>query len=530
MLRFRRRASVRGGRTALLATFWSSVAFLATATILGGCTSKCRPGLVLKDGVCRQSVTGEPVGSAGNASSGMANEMDAAGQLARASAASSTGQAGEQSQVLRSAQGAAGSTPPVQGTPSSTSTNNTAGVAGAQSDASGTTASGSAGTAGVDTSGMSAMKGPCPNGGEPVDETCDNRDEDCDGTVDEGITMACGSSARPPCMMGTQTCMAGQWGPCEGAVEPSDEVCDAEGLDENCNGNVNEGCDCVPGEVMPCGVTKGACREGMQMCNAEGKFEAKCVGEVGPKTEVCDGRDDEDCDGRADANDSDCECVNGEKEECQAAGIGVCSRGEKTCNNGKWARCVPDKTGCVCDDNQAPRQCGSSDKGACKLGKERCQEGRWSTVCEGVVEPTTERCDGADTDCDGLTDAADDDANRNCPSGNECNGTRCESTAPPPTMSSSPYHRCASDGDCEGGGICSNAFSPNFCAPRPTNGCPPAPSGYQTAVFFQTGCVIVCSSSGACPSQMPRCADNPFKGSSPNEPDRFCVPGVNGGL
>lgn len=507
--------------TALRATFCWSIAFLAAATVLAGCTSKCRPGLVLKDGICTLSsaqqtgtVTEEPAGSAGNTGTDMGSATAAAGQRAVASGPSSSGQAGEQSQAPVTPQGTAGSTP----------TNIAAGGAGAQANASGNTtpvtSSGSAGSVGAAASGMSAMQGPCPDGAEPADETCDNRDEDCDGVIDEGLMMACGSSARPPCVMGTQVCSAGEWGSCEGAVEPGDEVCDAEGLDENCDGKVNEGCDCVPGDVMPCGVTKGACLEGMQTCNADGKFDTKCVGEVGPKTEVCDGRADDDCDGREDADDSDCECVNGEKEECPAGGIGVCSRGQKTCSNGKWARCVADKMGCVCDDNQSPRQCGSSDTGACKFGTQSCKQGQWA-ACSGAVEPTTERCDGADTDCDGIADASDDDA---CASGEECKGTTCESNAPPP--STSPYHGCTSDSDCtDSRGFCSNVSTPNFCAPSPTGGCPPSPNGAATtAAFNNVGCVIICGRNYDCPSELPFCFPNPFAGSAPNEPAMFCVP------
>jgi hypothetical protein len=519
MLRRRSTGSLDGN--VFLASFGWSMAFLAAATVLPGCTSKCQPGRVLKDGLCtlasnQQSgaVTEAAMGSAGNASSATGNET-AAAQNSVTSGASSFGQAGEQSQAPISAQGPAGSTP----------ASDPAGIAGAQSSASASptpaSSSGSAGSVGAAASGTAATQGPCPNGAEPADETCDNRDEDCDGVIDEGLVMACGSSARPPCMMGTQTCEAGEWGACVDAIDPSDEVCDADRVDEDCDGNINEGCDCVPGDVMQCGVTKGACREGMQTCSAEGKFDAECLGEVGPKTEVCDGRADDDCDGRADADDTDCECVNGEKEECQTAGIGVCSRGQKTCTNGKWARCVANETGCVCDDSQAPRQCGSSDTGSCKFGTQSCEQGQWA-ACAGDVGPAPEKCDGADTDCDGIADASDDDA---CPSGEQCTGSKCESNAPP--TSSSPYKSCTSDNDCAASrGICSNASSPNFCAPSPAGGCPPAPNGAATGLFFDgAGCVIVCRSDNDCPSEVPFCFPNPFAGNSQSgEPDRFCVP------
>ncbi|HKU40917.1 MAG TPA: MopE-related protein, partial [Polyangiales bacterium] len=69
-------------------------------------------------------------------------------------------------------------------------------------------------------------------------ETCDSKDNDCDGRVDEEIAAKpCGSSTQGVCRMGEQTCVGGEWSPCVGAVEPTAEVCDPDGLDEDCNGS-----------------------------------------------------------------------------------------------------------------------------------------------------------------------------------------------------------------------------------------------------------------------------------------------------
>jgi cysteine-rich repeat protein len=66
-----------------------------------------------------------------------------------------------------------------------------------------------------------------------------------DGTLGEGA-----------CAAGAQTCDAdtGEYGPCEGDVLPAAEVCDTAGVDEDCDGQVNEddvSCTCGDGEPQP---------------------------------------------------------------------------------------------------------------------------------------------------------------------------------------------------------------------------------------------------------------------------------------
>lgn len=95
----------------------------------------------------------------------------------------------------------------------------------------------------------------------PGEETCDGTDADCDGAVDEGcpctngMTSECGAEfVTAPCTAGVQTCRAGAWSSCEGAVGPSPDVC-RDGIDNDCDGELDDGCDCVPSPEV--------CRDGI---------------------------------------------------------------------------------------------------------------------------------------------------------------------------------------------------------------------------------------------------------------------------
>jgi cysteine-rich repeat protein len=71
-----------------------------------------------------------------------------------------------------------------------------------------------------------------------ADEICDGFDNDCDGETDEDLVQQCGSSDVGVCQFGNQTCEAGVWGECVGAIEPVAEICD-DGLDNDCDGLVD---------------------------------------------------------------------------------------------------------------------------------------------------------------------------------------------------------------------------------------------------------------------------------------------------
>ena len=284
-------------------------------------------------------------------------------------------------------------------------------------------------------------------------EKCNDLDDNCNGLIDEDFPdkgQPCDNGLSGICKgTGVRVCNAAQDGTTCQITNPGQapgvEVCN--GLDDNCNGLIDEGtvCQvCSPAPEVcngidddcnsaiddnpidanqPCGISIGECSPGLTVCNGG---VLTCAGAIGPQGEVCNGLDD-DCDGVVDG--MTVPCYSG---PLATLGVGVCHAGGQACTAAPGSG-VPAFGPCVgevvpsaelCDgldndcnglvDDQVSDGLGHLTGDACcrfaaKCGVGECTFGAYAcagsaVVCNGGVDPSPEICDGLDNDCNGAVD------------------------------------------------------------------------------------------------------------------------------
>ncbi|MCS6900044.1 MAG: MopE-related protein [Myxococcales bacterium] len=230
-------------------------------------------------------------------------------------------------------------------------------------------------------------------GPAPSAEVCNGLDDDCNGFVDDGLN-------------------------CQGCI-PLPEVCN--GKDDDCDGQIDN-VDKMIDVGQSCGQNIGQCKAGITTC-VGGKLE--CTGAVGPAPEVCNGLDD-DCDGGIDGMTRP--CYSGPEG---TLGVGACQAGNQKCNATaggpeSYGPCIGEvlPKDEVCDgldndcdglvDEEISNNKGNKTGDSCcpygnKCGVGVCTFGSFqcvgnAVVCTGGIGPTAEVCDELDNDCNGKAD------------------------------------------------------------------------------------------------------------------------------
>jgi len=271
-------------------------------------------------------------------------------------------------------------------------------------------------------------------GGEECDsidlalvETCNNEDDDCDGTVDEDWPdkgTACHTGGA--CGDGMFICDRAKTGICCNS-DPSctglpagTEFCD--NIDNDCDGQIDEGfavgqaCPGVGGRGTPCVTGRWECnlQNGQRRCSTHpGSSDARNV------PEVCDGNDN-DCDGRIDddppmglaakqlgvCQGSKLVCVDGAPQQPNLATIPGYEAIEVSCDqkdndcNGEVDR---DQAGARLTQACYTGAAVTRGVGTCKDGTKTCENGQFG-ACLGEVLPAAEQCNGKDDNCNGRID------------------------------------------------------------------------------------------------------------------------------
>jgi hypothetical protein len=285
----------------------------------------------------------------------------------------------------------------------------------------------------------------CANAGQPSNETCDNQDNDCDGVVDNIVTVG-GPCVAPGGCAGKLKCDSTQQQlVCQPDGSAAVEKCD--GVDNDCDGKTDEIEDVSVNDdwwhdqcdAPPAGHDRPPCKAGQYVCKNGSKV---CEGAVAPLPEVCDLKDT-DCDGVSDT----LAACPGNNACVQGVCVERCRGGEFPCPNGYDCQSFDGKKYCVpttCNDVECPPGASCKD-GQCTLddvggaGGAGSGEGGDSSMTSGG----TGNAEGGD---DGGPGAAG--KNGTAANGTGANGTGASGTGKPGSDSRGKFGLVTGGGGC----------------------------------------------------------------------------------
>ncbi len=303
--------------------------------------------------------------------------------------------------------------------------------------------------------GQSCTNGQCTNNPPqciPSTEVCDNKDNDCDSSVDENFgTNTCGVGA---CQRTVNMCVNGQTQLCTPGM-PGAETCNS--VDDDCDGSVDEGGVCQPSCTNDCTWGNMQCNgNGVQVC---GNFDSDSCSEWSSISQCGSGKVCElgqcinqppQCSNECSTGSKQCSgngykvCGNYDSDSCtEWSGVSQCGTG-KTCDNGQ---CVNQPTPCTNQCSDGTKQCSGngfkvcrdyngdgctewSSVAACGTGKE-CSSGECVPInsCTNKCNDGSRQCSGngfqvcRDYNGDGCTEWS---STAQCGYGKLCQGGFCE--------------------------------------------------------------------------------------------------------
>ncbi len=276
-------------------------------------------------------------------------------------------------------------------------------------------------------------------------EICDGKDNDCDTQVDEGFDAdGDGVAACRDCDDANPLRFPG-----------NPEICD--GVDNDCDTLVDERNDagdplrrsCYTGPNGTAGI--GTCRAGNVSCSG-GNFNGPCVGEVLPRTEQCDGAND-DCDNQTDEDfdaDHDGFTTCAAQPDCNdndaavhPGAMEICDGKDNDCNGTTDRDAMNRLLRRACYTGPT----GTEGVGLCHAGYSECAGASgYGTMCLMEVTPAAmDVCDNLDNDCDRQVDEGfDQDMDGVTSCGGDCDDTN-------PNIHPGALEVCNNiDDDCDG--------------------------------------------------------------------------------